>query len=578
MAGKGALIQEANAVESLSNVDILCTDKTGTLTTNVIRLHDLEPLAAPRDELERLLTAYAASTAVPNRTIEALAAGLPGRALPVSDEAPFSSARKWSGLAFADGDLPYATLVLGAPEALAAGLRSDTSLGDRPAEWTAAGLRVLLLAGVRGAARFTPSGDVGRTAPTDGRAGPDDGAGPGRRQPALPADLVPLGLVSLADELRPEGAGDPARVRRGRDRGEGDLGRRPAHRGRAGHPGRAGRRAHRLFGRAARRPRRARVRRGGGPRRGLRPGLTAAEGGPHQRAPQARPLRGDDRRRRERRDRAQARRPGHRHGERQPREPRRRRPRAHGRLVRRAAGGLPRGPAHTQRHAGHPQHLRGADLLAGARHTVRRADRRLCLLAAPVRPAFVPHGHRADDRPHRLGAVGADDQGQDLPAARPVCRAGDRAAGHVRAGRLCPLLQDRRAHVSARSPRRDHPAGRPGGPAPGADRDDRPGRALRPAAAAVHRAAHHALGGRRPPARRPAAGDHGRRPVRGLSLHRLHARRSQPVRAPAAGHPRTDPADRDRRVVGLYRTGDLALASAGLRLRPAGGPSEAGSA
>ena len=204
MAGKGALIQEANAVESLSNVDVLCTDKTGTLTTNVIRLHDLEPLAAPRDELERLLTAYAASTAVPNRTIEALAAGLPGQALPVSDEAPFSSARKWSGLAFADGDLPYATLVLGAPEALAAGLRSDTSLGDRPAEWTAAGLRVLLLAGVRGAARFTPSGDVGRTAPTDGRAGPDDGAGPGRRQPALPADLVPLGLVSLADELRPK--------------------------------------------------------------------------------------------------------------------------------------------------------------------------------------------------------------------------------------------------------------------------------------------------------------------------------------------------------------------------------------
>ena len=119
MAGKGALIQESNAVESLSNVDVLCTDKTGTLTTNVIRLHELEPLAAPRDELERLLAAYAASTAVPNRTIEALAAGLPARALPVTDEAPFSSARKWSGLAFGDDDAALATLVLGAPEALA---------------------------------------------------------------------------------------------------------------------------------------------------------------------------------------------------------------------------------------------------------------------------------------------------------------------------------------------------------------------------------------------------------------------------------------------------------------------------
>jgi Mg2+-importing ATPase len=38
MAGKGALIQEANAVESLSNVDILCTDKTGTLTLDRVIL------------------------------------------------------------------------------------------------------------------------------------------------------------------------------------------------------------------------------------------------------------------------------------------------------------------------------------------------------------------------------------------------------------------------------------------------------------------------------------------------------------------------------------------------------------
>ena len=39
MAGKGALIQQANAIESLSHVDVLCLDKTGTLTTNRIQLH-----------------------------------------------------------------------------------------------------------------------------------------------------------------------------------------------------------------------------------------------------------------------------------------------------------------------------------------------------------------------------------------------------------------------------------------------------------------------------------------------------------------------------------------------------------
>ena len=53
MAGKGALIQQANAVESLSNVDVLCTDKTGTLTTNAIRFEALEPLKADEAELER---------------------------------------------------------------------------------------------------------------------------------------------------------------------------------------------------------------------------------------------------------------------------------------------------------------------------------------------------------------------------------------------------------------------------------------------------------------------------------------------------------------------------------------------
>jgi cation-transporting ATPase E len=181
MAGKGALIQEANAVESLSNVDVLCTDKTGTLTTNAIRLHELEPLEAPRDELERLLSAYAASTGVPNRTIEALAEALPGRALAITGEAAFSSSRKWSGLAFADDALPWATLVLGAPEVLAPRLRAGATLGERQAEWSAAGLRVLLVAGARAATPFAAPGAA----------------------PALPAGLVPLGLVSLADELRP---------------------------------------------------------------------------------------------------------------------------------------------------------------------------------------------------------------------------------------------------------------------------------------------------------------------------------------------------------------------------------------
>ena len=182
MAGKGALIQEANAVESLSNVDVLCTDKTGTLTTNVIRVRELEPLEASRAEFESMLATYAASTAVPNRTIEALVAGLPGLPLSATGEAPFSSGRKWSGLTFADGGLPYATLVLGAPEVLIPRLADDPGIAERTTAWSGAGLRVLLLAGTREPTSFAAAGGA----------------------PLLPAGLVPLGLVSLADELRPK--------------------------------------------------------------------------------------------------------------------------------------------------------------------------------------------------------------------------------------------------------------------------------------------------------------------------------------------------------------------------------------
>jgi len=44
LAGKGVLIQQANAVESLSNVTVLCCDKTGTLTTNQLYVHAIQPL------------------------------------------------------------------------------------------------------------------------------------------------------------------------------------------------------------------------------------------------------------------------------------------------------------------------------------------------------------------------------------------------------------------------------------------------------------------------------------------------------------------------------------------------------
>ena len=184
MAGKGALVQQANAVESMSNVDVLCTDKTGTLTTNVVRFHDLQPFSVTEDHLREALGSFASSASETNRTSEALREAFGGHRLEVVEEAPFSSARKWSALAVRDGEFG-GTYVLGAPEMIAPRLADGADLGSRLEEWTSRGLRVLLLA--HRPEVLPLRADGGREA-----------------QPALPPDLLPLGLVSLADELRPK--------------------------------------------------------------------------------------------------------------------------------------------------------------------------------------------------------------------------------------------------------------------------------------------------------------------------------------------------------------------------------------
>jgi cation-transporting ATPase E len=126
IAGKGALIQQANAVESLSNVSVLCLDKTGTLTANRIRLHALRPLGVSEAELRRILGDYVASASSRNRTAGAIAEACGGQERHVREEVPFSSGRKWSALAFDDGAL-RGVYVLGAPEILRPLLGSDSA-------------------------------------------------------------------------------------------------------------------------------------------------------------------------------------------------------------------------------------------------------------------------------------------------------------------------------------------------------------------------------------------------------------------------------------------------------------------
>ncbi|MBU1747140.1 MAG: HAD-IC family P-type ATPase, partial [Chloroflexi bacterium] len=178
MAGRGALIQQINAIESLSHVDVLCLDKTGTLTTNRLRIHAIHPIGISEAELAHALGDFVTSATDGNRTAAAIAEAYEGQARRVREEIPFSSARQWSALRFDDGSV----YVLGAPETLQPNLRPGPDLGPQIDEWTAQGLRVLLFA-------YHPDPVPLHDA--------DD-------QPQLPDDLIPLGLLSLADELRPE--------------------------------------------------------------------------------------------------------------------------------------------------------------------------------------------------------------------------------------------------------------------------------------------------------------------------------------------------------------------------------------
>jgi cation-transporting P-type ATPase E len=185
MLGQDVLIQQANAVESLSNVDILCLDKTGTLTTNQILLEEVYPIALSTAELAAILGDYAASATAGNRTSEAIATACPGRALSPKAEIPFSSARKWSAIAFDEADR-RGVYVLGAPEILSAP-DSPSSVGlDQTAiefiqSGTTQGFRVVLFA-------YSPDPTALQTSET----------------PQLPLDLKPLGILRFSDQLRPE--------------------------------------------------------------------------------------------------------------------------------------------------------------------------------------------------------------------------------------------------------------------------------------------------------------------------------------------------------------------------------------
>jgi len=142
---KQCLVQELPAIEGLARVDTVCLDKTGTLTEGGMDVTELRPLqGADESYVRKVLGALGESDPRPNASLQAVIAAYPdSEEWRCIESLPFSSARKYSGASFSEGNGESSTWLLGAPDVLLPA--EDPALAETE-RLNEAGLRVLLLA------------------------------------------------------------------------------------------------------------------------------------------------------------------------------------------------------------------------------------------------------------------------------------------------------------------------------------------------------------------------------------------------------------------------------------------------
>ncbi|MFB0629379.1 HAD-IC family P-type ATPase [Streptomyces sp. AB3(2024)] len=142
---KQCLVQELPAIEGLARVDVVCLDKTGTLTEGGMDVTELRPLGgADQAYVRKVLGALGESDPRPNASLQAIIDAYPDSAeWRCTESLPFSSARKYSGASFSEGDGENNTWLLGAPDVL---LPAGDPALEEIEGLNEQGLRVLLLA------------------------------------------------------------------------------------------------------------------------------------------------------------------------------------------------------------------------------------------------------------------------------------------------------------------------------------------------------------------------------------------------------------------------------------------------
>lgn len=144
---KQCLVQELPAIEGLARVDTVCLDKTGTLTEGGMDVTELRTLNGSDEEyVRKVLGALGESDPRPNASLQAIINAYPdAEDWRCTESLPFSSARKYSGATFSEGNGEASTWLLGAPDVL---LPADDPALAETDRLNEQGLRVLLLARV----------------------------------------------------------------------------------------------------------------------------------------------------------------------------------------------------------------------------------------------------------------------------------------------------------------------------------------------------------------------------------------------------------------------------------------------
>ena len=176
LAGKKTLAQDMNCIETLARVDVLCVDKTGTITEPEMEVRDLVLLDEeeyPLEKVEQAVSALYGALGTDNETGKAMAARFTQKVnWNCGARVPFSSAYKYSSAVFES----QGAFIAGAPEFVMGDRYAD--LKEMVEPHSVKGYRVLLLAGYDG----VPDGK----GPLDGRK------------------VRPMALALLSNRIRPE--------------------------------------------------------------------------------------------------------------------------------------------------------------------------------------------------------------------------------------------------------------------------------------------------------------------------------------------------------------------------------------